>query len=94
MIDLIATRAMTYSTRRLQADDSFQARPRDARLLIAVGKARRADVPAGNEAAQLLARADGMNFMAFKAEAAKLIGEDTPSKKTDIIAALELLAGF
>lgn len=39
-IDLIATRSMTYNTRRLMADDLFEARPRDARLLIAIGKAR------------------------------------------------------
>lgn len=39
-VDLIATKAMTYSTRRLQADDLFQANRRDARLLVAIGKAR------------------------------------------------------
>lgn len=44
-IDLIATRSMTYNTRRLMADDLFDARPRDARLLIAIGKARRVDGP-------------------------------------------------
>lgn len=39
-VDLIATRAMTYSTRRLIAEDPFQASRRDARILVAIGKAR------------------------------------------------------
>lgn len=42
-IQLVATKAMTYSTRRLQADDLFPAKRRDARLLVAIGKARYAD---------------------------------------------------
>lgn len=42
-VDLIATRAMTYSTRRLVADDLFQASRRDARLLVAIGKAKFVD---------------------------------------------------
>lgn len=42
-VDLIATRSMTYNTRRLVAEDPFQARPRDARILIAIGKARRVE---------------------------------------------------
>lgn len=37
---LIATKAMRYATRRLLPDDEFVASPRDARLLIAIGKAR------------------------------------------------------
>lgn len=40
MVNLIATKALTYKTRRLQADDLFEARPRDARILKAIGKAR------------------------------------------------------
>jgi hypothetical protein len=44
MVNLIATKALTYKTRRLQADDLFEARPRDARLLVAIGKARDAAV--------------------------------------------------
>lgn len=42
-VDLIATKAMSYSTRRLVADDLFQAFRRDARLLVAIGKAKFAD---------------------------------------------------
>ena len=37
---LIATKSMRYATRRLQAGDVFEAKPRDARLLIAIRKAR------------------------------------------------------
>lgn len=40
MRDLIATKPGRYGTRRLQANDTFQARPRDARLLVAIGKAQ------------------------------------------------------
>ena len=37
---LIATKSLRYGTRRLMAEDGFQARSRDARLLVAIGKAR------------------------------------------------------
>ncbi|RZL98879.1 MAG: hypothetical protein EOP68_24845, partial [Sphingomonas sp.] len=40
MPDLIATRGMTYATRALQAGDPFQASNQDARILIAIKKAR------------------------------------------------------
>lgn len=40
-------------------------------------------------AAEVLAMADKVHFQTFKAEAAKLLGDDMPSKKDDIIAALE-----
>lgn len=42
---LIATKSMRYATRRLQAGDVFEAKPRDARLLIAVKKARAERAP-------------------------------------------------
>jgi len=42
-------------------------------------------------AAEVLALADG-NFMAFKSAAAKLLGDRTPDKKAEIVAALEDLA--
>lgn len=42
-------------------------------------------------ATEVLAMAGG-NFMAFKSAAAKLLGDDTPSKKDDIVAALEDMA--
>lgn len=37
---LIATRRFIYGTRRLSADDSFEANNTDARILVAIGKAR------------------------------------------------------
>lgn len=37
---LIALRPLAYATRRLQAGDAFEALPRDARVLKAIGKAR------------------------------------------------------
>jgi hypothetical protein len=39
-----------------------------------------------------MATADGVPFMTFKAAAAKLLGDKTPSKKDELIAALEDLA--
>lgn len=46
MVDLIATKAMTYATRRLKAEDAFGAKSRDARILVAIGKARYATADA------------------------------------------------
>lgn len=41
MRDLIATKGFTYGTRRLTAEDPFSARTaEDARLLVALGRAR------------------------------------------------------
>ena len=41
MTDLVATKAMTYATRRLLPGDPFAARTTaDARALVAIGKAR------------------------------------------------------
>lgn len=42
-------------------------------------------------ASEVLAMADG-NFMAFKSAASKLLGDKTPDKKAEIVAALEELA--
>ena len=39
-VPLTATKGLRYGTRRLMADDEFTARKRDARLLVAIGKAR------------------------------------------------------
>lgn len=45
MQKLIATKSMTYATRRLMPGDAFEARPADARLLIAIKKAKADRVP-------------------------------------------------
>lgn len=58
MVDMIATKKLKYGTRRLTAGDPFEARhDRDARLLIGIGKARRAEKaePAKDELAELRA---------------------------------------
>lgn len=39
-VDLIANRSMTYMTRQLVAEDPFEAKPREAKILVAIGKAR------------------------------------------------------
>lgn len=58
----------------------------------AAAKAHKAhDADDAKSAAEVLALADG-NFMAFKSAASKLLGDATPSKKDEIIAALEELA--
>lgn len=43
MPDLIATRDMRYATRALRAGEPFQANNQDARILIAIKKARPAE---------------------------------------------------
>jgi len=45
MQKMIAQSSMRYNTRRLVAGEEFEARPRDARVLAAVGKARPAAEP-------------------------------------------------
>lgn len=50
-----------------------------------------ADTGDAKTATEVLALADG-NFMAFKSAASKLLGDKTPSKKDEIVAALEDLA--
>jgi hypothetical protein len=47
MTKIVANRSMRYGTRMLKAGDMFDAKPRDARLLIAIGRAK----PAPTEAA-------------------------------------------
>jgi hypothetical protein len=37
---IVANRSMRYGTRMLQAGDTFEAKARDARLLIAIGRAK------------------------------------------------------
>lgn len=39
-VGLVATKGLRYGTRRLLAEDDFTASRRDARLLVAIGKAR------------------------------------------------------
>ena len=39
MVKLIANRRMRYGTRRLQAGDLFEARPKDARILVLLNRA-------------------------------------------------------
>lgn len=39
-IPMIATKDLTYATRRLKADDAFDASRSDARVLTALGRAR------------------------------------------------------
>jgi len=60
---------------------------------IAKGKEEKADEPA-KTAPEVIAMAGDPNvpFMSFKSAAAKLLGDKTPSKKDEIIAALEELA--
>ncbi len=58
MADLIATKALKYATRRLLPDDHFTTKnERDARILVGIGKARRAvkAEPVKDELAELRA---------------------------------------
>jgi hypothetical protein len=68
----------------------------DAGHLTIEGKVAGKPEPAGEPktAQEVLAMANdpSVQFMTFKAAAAKLLGEKTPSKKDEIVAALEELA--
>ncbi len=57
-VSLIANKAMTYATRRLQAGDEFLASERDATILTYAKKAKRQRVPGRVDAppASVLAR--------------------------------------
>ena len=50
MRKMIAARRLRYGTRMLRAGDEFEARPRDARLFVAIGAAREAPKPAPADA--------------------------------------------
>lgn len=50
MPKLVATKGLRYATRRMAAGDEFVANNRDARLLVAIGKARHARVPGSLDA--------------------------------------------
>lgn len=45
-VPMIATKDLTYATRRLKADDQFDASRTDARVLSALGRARLMEGPA------------------------------------------------
>lgn len=44
-VPMIATKDLTYATRRLKADDQFDASRNDARVLTALGRARLIEEP-------------------------------------------------
>lgn len=46
MHELIATKSLSYGGKRLEQGDDFKAKPRDARVLVAIGKAKHAPVEA------------------------------------------------
>lgn len=52
----------------------------------------KADAPVYSTAADLLAAPDGMNFMAYKSAASKILGVPAPATKPEIVAALQAKA--
>jgi hypothetical protein len=67
-------------------------------LTVSGGKAEKKQEPSGGDEPKtalevlVMANATDVPFMAFKAAASKLLGDKTPAKKDEIIAALEELA--
>ena len=45
-MDLIATKSLVYAIKRYEVGDSFEANNRDARILVAIGKAKLAPADA------------------------------------------------
>ena len=68
MPDLIATRNLRYATRALTAGDPFQASNQDARILVAIKKAR----PAPVEQTGQQSSSDVAEHQALRDEATKL----------------------
>lgn len=62
-----------------------------AKTVAKVKAVAKVDDTSPKTAAEVLAMVDG-NFMAFKSAASKLLGDKTPSKKDEIVTALEELA--
>lgn len=56
-------------------------------------KADKADAPASRKAKALLDAMGSMSFFELKAAAQKILGDKTPAKKAEIIAALEAVKG-
>jgi hypothetical protein len=65
---LIATKPFSYATRRLQANDEFEATNAHARLLVAIGKAKESDK---REKGKLAAPSKKLKKKAVKAVAPK-----------------------
>mgnify|MGYP001599113803 CR=1 FL=1 len=42
-MDLIATKSLVYASKRREVGEQFEANSRDARILVAIGKAKAAD---------------------------------------------------
>lgn len=88
MVDLIATKSMTYATRRLKADDGFGAKPRDARILVAIGKARYATADAIAADTAPAAKPDDIKALrdAYQAKTGKrpFMGWDADALRTKI----------
>jgi hypothetical protein len=78
MTELIATKSLSYNTRRMQADDAFTAKsPRDARVLTAIGKARYATDE------EIAAAAKKADREAGKSETKVPEGAGAPAKQTE-----------
>lgn len=75
-VSLIATRDLRYGTRRLTADDGFVAGKRDARLLVAIGKARYAtEVATPAQQADIQKHADGAAMADLRLRYVKATGK-------------------
>lgn len=94
--DLLKSRDATIVDLQKAIDDR-DAIIKERETVIASLADKANDKPAGGVtlpgvlAADLLAKVDDMHFKTFEAEARVLLGEATPSKKDEIIAALKAL---
>lgn len=79
MADLIATKALKYATRRLLPDDHFTTKnERDARILIGIGKARRASLPQldhDRDSREGGSKLSEENLTALRAEYQRVVGK-------------------
>lgn len=89
MIKYVATRPLTYATRRLLPGDEFEPKPAHGRLLVALKKAREKREP-GKIAAPAKAVTEKVMPQAVEAQAVvEEIGTEQPLIETDEPAAVE-----
>jgi hypothetical protein len=79
MVRLIATKSMSYNTRRLMPGDEFDAKDRDARILVGIAKARRVrepgEVPSPPESLTQKASGGSDDLSALRAEYQEKMGK-------------------
>ena len=89
-MQLIAAKSMTYATRRLSAGDLFTAAPRDARVLVALKRARQVGASAvpAEKPAEIPENWQELEWPKLRSLASD-VSETPITSKADAVAAIE-----